>query len=750
MHYYLLFLLFFLSITFSVKSQISKDIVEKHNSSIFVEKLTVSTDRDIYISGESVFLAIEKTDAFSGKRVNTSKIVYVEFFNKAKIPVIQLKAIIDQFTGVVRFRIPDTISTGNYMIRAYTLWMKNFSPNYYAYKQITILNPFKQIESLDLASEKATVQNIRFYPEGGHIINNTTNKIAFVAFDDKDYPMVSDTLSLYVNSVKTQSIITNTKGAGQVNVNYSGLTDVYLQSGTGKIFPLPKPEQNVMAITYALNPEVNTHIFNLKYNNYPDNNKLHYLVVFKNGTVCLHQEVYPSEDSVIRITNSQLPDGKLTAVVYNKQGVKLSGRSFDNRQNRSAVDINIKGVDKEYATRSKVSFQISDLNKNLSDNFYVKLSAVKSDLFYPANLSDNKTDLDNLTTEEPDWMLLTKNPEWPVFVPELNGHIVSGQIKLSETENYADKDITCSFVGSGAECSFTTTDSTGHFYFETFVTGVREMVIQPIDQDVEKYYVDINPSFSAVYADIIPGRFLLDTANLQSITRSVINMQVEAVYENAGFNLNQKLTNNTFYANPDNIIYLGEYIELNNVREIIKEIVPEVSVIRKKEKNRFRMINRINSNYFKLGPLLLIDGIPIYAIDRVLDMNYKEITKIEIINVNYFMGNSAIEGIMHFYTKTGNLSGFEFNNNIFRQVYACMEPVSNVFWPDYQDAAKKASHIPDFRNTLFFNQKYYLSSNNALNYEFYTSDTPGTYKIAIEIEDNVGKTYTKDIYFEVK
>ena len=116
----------------------------------FKEEVFVRTDRDIYISGEQVWLKVYTLNGLTGTPSNISKVVYLELLDKNNFPLRQLKIKTESNSGSSRFVLPDNISSGNYIIRAYTNWMKNFSTDQFFYKTISVINPFESIDHLKL------------------------------------------------------------------------------------------------------------------------------------------------------------------------------------------------------------------------------------------------------------------------------------------------------------------------------------------------------------------------------------------------------------------------------------------------------------------------------------------------------------------------------------------------------------------------------------------------------------------------
>ncbi len=75
--------------------------------------------------------------------VHWSNVIYVELirWNGEKIAQAKFKLFENSASGYLT--IPKTLLSGNYYIRAYTKWMRNFPVEDYFYKLIKVINPFE-------------------------------------------------------------------------------------------------------------------------------------------------------------------------------------------------------------------------------------------------------------------------------------------------------------------------------------------------------------------------------------------------------------------------------------------------------------------------------------------------------------------------------------------------------------------------------------------------------------------------------
>ena len=150
------------------------------------------------------------------------------------------------------------------------------------------------------------------------------------------------------------------------------------------------------------------------------------------------------------------------------------------------------------------------------------------------------------------------------------------------------------------------------------------------------------------------------------------------------------------------------------------------------------------------SPLLLVDGIPVFDVNKFLSISPSDIDKVEIINNNYILGEIVYGGIISVYTKkksfagvidTKNLTFSEFNGNSAKNKFAVI---------NYPDEMAYNSRKADFRNTLYWNPEVKTDENGEANISFYTSDEKGKFLITIEGVGERGEISSKKIILEVE
>lgn len=106
------------------------------------EQIFLNTDRDIYIINEELWFNLAAYKSDSNECSHLSKVVYIELLNENNLPIKQVKCHLKDGLAQSYFVLPDTLSTGKYLVRAYTRWMNNFSEGLFAKKIVSVINPF--------------------------------------------------------------------------------------------------------------------------------------------------------------------------------------------------------------------------------------------------------------------------------------------------------------------------------------------------------------------------------------------------------------------------------------------------------------------------------------------------------------------------------------------------------------------------------------------------------------------------------
>ena len=150
------------------------------------EKLYLHLDRSFYVVGETIWFKAYDVNGASNQLMDLSKIAYLEVMDKEQNAVIQTKFSLSGGKGNGSLIIPSSVASGNYKVRCYTNWMKNFSSDYFFETTISVVNPFVKFDP-NPDEKQEIAYDIQFFPEGGQLVRNVESKIGFraVASDGK-------------------------------------------------------------------------------------------------------------------------------------------------------------------------------------------------------------------------------------------------------------------------------------------------------------------------------------------------------------------------------------------------------------------------------------------------------------------------------------------------------------------------------------------------------------------------------------
>ncbi|WP_315820668.1 hypothetical protein [Paraflavitalea speifideaquila] len=187
------------------------------------EKVHIHFDKALYNPGETIWF---KAYLFSGLLPSPiSRNFYTELIDPATGKLLQRKITpIFEGTTAGSFDLPLTLTNASLIFRAYTTWMLNFDTAFVYSKNIRIVNK-------NTVADKKPVDNktvLKFFPEGGDMIAELSNPVAFKAVDSYGIP------------VGVKGVVKNAKGA--VVANFNSVHD-----GMGKFELEPQPNTTYYA-----------------------------------------------------------------------------------------------------------------------------------------------------------------------------------------------------------------------------------------------------------------------------------------------------------------------------------------------------------------------------------------------------------------------------------------------------------------------------------------------------------------------
>ncbi len=746
------------------------------------EKIYVHTDKNFYLTGEILWFKIYNTDGSSNKMLDLSKVVYYPIIQHNAI--MQAKIALNQGAGSGSFYIPFSLSNGNYQLRAYTNWMKNFEADYFFQKQITIVNPVKPPDAQPI--QQKVDYDVQFFPEGGHLVKGLGSKIAFK--------------------------ITGTDGKGlagtgivinQQNDTVARFKSLKFGIGSFTFTPLPQTTYKAAikvndALVIKELPEVNESGYVMHATDHDGTwdvavqgtdskqSSVLYLIVHNRHAIKSAESAQLVNGTVhFNVDKRKLDEGISYFTLFDDQQRPISERLIFKRPDRKLV-INANVDDQLYSTRKKVSLTISThdkSNKNLPANLSVSVFRADSlqkentehiagylwlsgdikghiespDYYLEQNNEEGNQALDNLMLSQGwtqfDWTkILAGDTHHFSFIPEYTGPVITGNLVNTLTNKPAPNIIAYLTIAGNHQLYTAKSDSTGRLLFNTKnFCGLNEIITQTKWGQDSTYRVDIVSPFSEQYS---PG--LLPPLNLGADLKNVLisnslNMQVQNIF--AAKQLKQfsdpVIDSVLFYGKPTYTYKLDDYTRFTAMQEVIHEYVRLMGVTSEHGKLGIR-ITTDNKTMLPGQPLVMLDGKPIFDVDKAFSIDPLKVKKLDVVSTKYIYGPAIFNGVLNFTTYSGLSTNIELDPRAVVLDYEGLQLQRKFYSPVYDSAQQTDSSIPDFRNVLYWNPKADTDPLGQNKLTFYTSDKPGQYIVIIEGIAQGGEAGSKSFIFEVR
>ena len=193
---------------------------------------------------------------------------------------------------------------------------------------------------------------------------------------------------------------------------------------------------------------------------------------------------------------------------------------------------------------------------------------------------------------------------------------------------------------------------------------------------------------------------------------------------------------------------LDDYTRFPTMEEIIVEFIQELRIRRNSEHKKeiqVRLYDKYNSSHYSSGSsLLMIDGIPVFDCERVLEYDPLLIETVNIYPYTYFVGFRSFEGIVNLETYKRNMPGITFGQNVrIVDFKGCSYPMT------YTGSNARAVY-PDYRQTAYWHPLVELPGGGELSFDVKIPEYPGSFVIDVEGFDSQGSPVVYQTSIEVK
>lgn len=747
------------------------------------EKLFFHLDRPLYLVGEMIWFKAHCVDAALHTPLAMSKVAYLEVLDKDQNPVLQTKITLDGGKGVGSVFIPPFLASGNYLVRGYTQWMKNFSSEFYFQSPITIANPFSKPAAVPTMAKATTPYDLQLFPEGGHLVQGLESKVAFravgedgkgITFRGRVVNQQNDTVARF----EPHKFGMGTFGfAPQTGQSYR----VLLQDAQKQWFVYRFPD--ALAQGYAMQVSESTaNTLDVVVRAQGKEGAVSLLAHTKGIAKHAAQATFQNGQARFSLNKNLLGDGTSTLTIFDNNQMPVAERLYFKRPKES-LTVSAQASKSQFNVREKVELDLgaqigttttaADLSVSvfLVDSLpapspvfidsYLGLSSdlkgnVESPHYYFQN--DDDVALDNLMLTHGwrrfTWDDVTQTKPKFAFPPEMTGHFITGKVVDAKTgAAVPDIDTYLAAPSKRPQLFVSTSDSLGRILFELkHFLGAKEVIVQTNTRKDSTYRIEINSPYSDKMSSYVLPKFSFDASWKNDLLTRSINMQTRNSFlpKSAQQMITTEADTLAFFGKPDEKYQLDAYTRFPTLEEVMREYVPGVAVRRRQGKFIYRVYDKLQSNVpFEEEPLVMVDGVPMFDTDKVLTFDPLKIKTLQVIDGLYYLGPVSFPGIVSYSTYKGDLAGFPIDPRALVLSYEGVQGKREFYAPRYDAAEQLKSRVPDFRNHLYWNPQV-MTTSNKQTLNFYTSDQVGTYRVVVQGLTDKGVAGSKTFTFEVK
>ncbi|MEE1946130.1 TonB-dependent receptor plug domain-containing protein [Pedobacter sp. KR3-3] len=762
------------------------------------EKIHLQTDKPYYASGETIFMKAYLVTAEKNEPSFLSAVLYVELIDAKNNIKKKITLPVDKGTAFGNLSLADSLASGQYSIRAYTHYMRNYDERFFFQKSFNIGN----VNETNTAKteDKAQAFDLQFFPEGGTLLANVRAKVGVKAVAANGFGI---NLSGYIENTKKEKVAqftTEHAGMGvfalmpQAGEKYTAV--VATSTGQTKTFDLPQASASGHAL--AINAADDN--INIRVASTPDlaTGKELYVVAQANGVVYASFPI-KAESANVSVTarSSTFPTGIVQFTLFDSNSKPIAERLlFVNHQD--ALKINIRDT-KPAHTKSKteLDFMVSDANGNPIDgNFSVAITdmgkvpfdddqettilsnlLLTSDLkgyvekpnYYFNNVTDEKArQLDNLMLTQ-GWRRFVWKDIQEDKMPVLN-YRIEKSLEIGGTIVY---DASKKPVPNARVTLLSTTknftmvldtiaDANGRFIFDrldlpdsvTFIMQAKsknesDNVLIRLDGSPTVLSNPVGNTFNLTeylaetrkrYADLkkynmLDGAIQLNEVNIKSKKSPIPVNQIRGSRNLAG--------------QADYVITKDKLRHQTGLEQAFLGIPGIMLYAGNYVRSSFRTVS-ITSVVPK-PIMVLLDGVQIGQ-DKIKDIPPGTVEGIEVLTSNYntvLYGQDGYWGVVLITTK--QLDEFETVTtfNKIRLANRGFTTIKEFYMPNYDDPQVN-KEMEDLRTTVFWQPNLNSDIKGKAKLSYFNAGSPGTYKVTVEGMDAFGNLGRKVYTYEVK
>ena len=332
-------------------------------------------------------------------------------------------------------------------------------------------------------------------------------------------------------------------------------------------------------------------------------------------------------------------------------------------------------------------------------------------------------------------------------VTEYDGEIVTARLLGARAESdYTEA--TLSTAGDPASLYIGRADGTDIIRYHTSnIYGNREIVSEVSHLDRKEGYIDFESPFIHPEAGTLP-KLLLSPVQRQDLVSRKAALRAEKTLRIDTLTTFMTRRKDLLLESVDHRRYhLDDYNRFPSVREVLVEIIPELSLRRVKDVWQLQLVvsDAVQSRFDRTGSILvMMDGVVLSDLDLLLDFDAMLLEDVDIYLQSFVCGKVAYHGLVNFITKKNYVTALHFPANV-RVV-----DFQGVAYPVAYNGAVPEGEGQDLRQLLYWHPVLNLDAGSDYRIEIHTPGYAGRFKAVAEGFTEDGKPVYQEFAFEVE
>jgi hypothetical protein len=742
--------------------------VKKRSSAYFAKnermKLELSMNQEKYIPGDTAYVRTLYIKASDLTPVEGKEIVNIYLFDRFGKKAMSRWALLDGGKGSNKMVFPKDISPGNYLLVAYTEWMKNFDQSLYYKQEITVAAAKNIVPT-------ALKDSIAFFAEGGHLVAGVESNLAirYTGKEKKLTAHIKHSGTTIASLELTKDSIATYRFVPELNAGY--YVEAQTENGIKKFtFPAVKAD-GISIIADASSGRVKLKLACAAQDK--SKSTLHFMIYNNNGLAFAAPLDFSSNASIDLMVPQKLHHGVAQVVVVDSRYNLLASRVIFIGEHPNNV-VRMDSLSDAYATRQLVKFDLSLKDADgysragtyscmvINDHMFPQPNNAVDYITFRSDISDSFNLVDKTpTTASLNNYLITQTCPWFDWNKIVNnaqpkfGHkyyqTLSGQA-FYEKNNLPVKDSTLLmfFLENKMKGYEVLTNKNGRFSFLLPNIESEDMFFFSSTykgNDTDDISVKFDDQDSAI--SFTPRSWTIDTDadpyfNFASKKRTIDDSYSFFTTQNVLYDTAMEISKafEDELNGADITLNLSDYVVFPTMEDVVREILKAVSYRKSNGKASVHVAMIGKQTYDTRSPLFVIDGKLTRNPAHFLDLKPIDVVSIKVVKTSsklFALGQLGINGVI--LVKTKRAADFKEKNRI---------KFSGLL-PRYDFVkGKRDAKVPDIRSCLFWKPNAFCSSASKTTISFFTSDDVGRFRIVIKGLSEDGIPFYSERPFEVR